>query len=68
MTEQEQWYTHEERKLLFKERYSTGSHHYFFELKEAKTGSKYVIISQRKKVGDKLARTKEDRGTLAGDR
>ena len=58
MTEQEQWYTHEERKLLLKERYFTSSHHYFFEVKEAKNGSKYIIISQRKKVGDEFVGVK----------
>lgn len=54
MTQEETWYSHEERKLLLKERYSSGSSHYFFELKEAKNGAKYLIISQRKKVGDKF--------------
>ncbi|MEA5467550.1 hypothetical protein [Spirulina sp. 06S082] len=54
MTEQEKWYSQEERKLFLKQRYSTRSHHYFFEAKEAKNGSKYIVIAQRKKVGDKF--------------
>ena len=58
MTEQDQWYTLEERKLLLKERYFTSSHNYFFEVKEAKNGSKYVIIDQRKRVGGKFVSAK----------
>ena len=58
MKAQEPWYTNEKRKLLCKERYFSTSHHYFFELKEAKNGSKYIIISQRKKVGDEFIGTK----------
>lgn len=58
MAEQEQWYSLEERKLLLKERYSKGSDHYFFEVKEAKNGSKYIIIDQRKRVGDKFVGSK----------
>jgi len=51
-------YSDEIRKLLCKERYSTTSHHYFFELKEAKNGSKYIVIDQRKKVGNEFVGTK----------
>ena len=51
MTQQENWYYSEERKTFLKERYFTGSHNYFFELKEAKNGSKYIVVDQRKKVG-----------------
>ncbi|MDM8525979.1 hypothetical protein QUF80_21605 [Desulfococcaceae bacterium HSG8] len=58
MNEQESWYTHEIRKILCKERYSTTSHHYFFELKEAKNGSKYIVIDQRKKVGSEFVSSK----------
>lgn len=54
----ENWYTDEIRKTLHKERYFTSSHHYFFELKEAKNGSKYVVIDQRKKIGDKFVGAK----------
>lgn len=54
MKEQEPWYSLEKRKTFLKERYSSGSHHYFFELKEAKNGSKYIVIAQRKKVGDEF--------------
>ncbi|MDJ0598091.1 MAG: hypothetical protein QNJ37_04535 [Crocosphaera sp.] len=58
MKEQEPWYSLEERKLFLKERYFSGSHNYFFELKEAKNGSKYIVIDQRKKVGDKFIGSK----------
>ncbi|MGI0483610.1 hypothetical protein ACN4EE_22865 [Geminocystis sp. CENA526] len=54
MNDNQNWYSQEQRKLLKKERYFTGSHHYFFEVKEAKNGSKYIIIDQRKKVGDEF--------------
>lgn len=54
MKKQDKWYSSEERKLLKKERYFSGSHHYFFDVKEAKNGSKYIVIDQRKKVGDKF--------------
>ena len=58
MTEQENWYSSEERKIFLKERYFTGSNNYFFELKEAKNGSKYIVVDQRKKVGDQFVSAK----------
>ncbi|PQJ95961.1 hypothetical protein [Chromatium okenii] len=58
MNENDKWYTDEVRKTFCKDRYSTTSHHYFFELKEAKNGSKYIVISQRKKVGNEFVGTK----------
>ena len=58
MNDNESWYTDEIRKLLCKERYSTTSHHYFFELKEAKNGSKYIVIDQRKKIGSEFVGAK----------
>ena len=58
MTEQENLYSSEERKIFLKERYFTGSHNYFFELKEAKNGSKYIVVDQRKKVGDQFVSAK----------
>jgi len=58
MNGKENWYSDEIRKLLCKERYSTTSHHYFFELKEAKNGSKYIVIDQRKKIGNEFVGTK----------
>lgn len=58
MTEHESWYTHEARKLLFTEKYFSGSHYYFFELKEAKNGSKYIVLVQRKKIGDEFVGVK----------
>ncbi len=41
-----------ERRLLHKERMFTTTHHYFWEVKEASNGSKYLVIDQRRKVGD----------------
>ncbi|OQY28021.1 MAG: hypothetical protein B6244_08760 [Candidatus Cloacimonetes bacterium 4572_55] len=58
MTEQKQWFTLEERKLLLKERYFNSSHKYFFEVKEAKNGSKYIVIDQRRKVEGKFVGAK----------
>ena len=58
MNEEKKWYSDEPRKLLKKERYFSASHHYFFEVKEAKNGSKYIIIDQRKKVGDQFIGSK----------
>ena len=48
----------EERKVLQKDMVKTGSHTYFFELKEANNGSKYIIIDQSKKVGDSFEHQK----------
>lgn len=58
MNEKDKWYSDEVRKTFCTDRYSTTSHHYFFELKEAKNGSKYIVISQRKKVGNEFIGTK----------
>ncbi len=35
-----------ERKTLHKDRLSNGTHNYFFEVKEALNGSKYVVVDQ----------------------
>lgn len=45
-------YTNEVRTVLLKERCFTTSHHYFFEVKVARNDSKYIVIDQRRKVGD----------------
>jgi hypothetical protein len=58
MTGQEHLYSPEARKILLKERYFTSSHNYFFEVKEARNGSRYIVIDQRKKVGDKFVGSK----------
>lgn len=58
MTEQEQWFSNEKRLTLLKERYFTGTHNYFFEVKVANNGSKYIVLEQRKKVGDKFVGVK----------
>jgi hypothetical protein len=42
----------EQRETIYKERYSTSTHHYFFEVKVAQNGTKYIVVDQRKKVGD----------------
>ena len=41
------------RKELFKEKVVTKSRTYFFDVKEAMNGSKYLVINEAKKVGDK---------------
>lgn len=48
----------QERKVLKKERFSSSSHTYFFEVKETTSGSNYVIIDQRRKVGEGFESTK----------
>ncbi|MDP4220512.1 MAG: DUF3276 family protein [Bacteroidota bacterium] len=41
------------KKELFKEKVTAGSRTYFFDVKEALNGSKYLTVSEAKKVGDK---------------
>lgn len=48
----------EERKTLVKKRLSTGTHHYFLEVKVANNGTKYLVIDQRKKVGEQFVSCK----------
>lgn len=43
-------YTQEPRQTLRQERLSIGAHHYFFEVKVANNGSKYIVVSHRRKV------------------
>ena len=40
-------------KELCKDRVSTTTHNYFFEVKEASNGSRYVVIDQIRKQGDR---------------
>jgi hypothetical protein len=51
-TEQPSASLQEQREIIYKERYSTSTHHYFFEVKVAQNGTKYIVVDQRKKVGD----------------
>lgn len=37
------------RPTIFKERYFNGTHNYFFEVKVAHNGSKYIVLDQKKK-------------------
>ncbi|MBI5182208.1 MAG: DUF3276 family protein [Nitrospirae bacterium] len=41
-----------EKKELFSERVRAGSRTYFFDVKEAATGAKYLVINESKKVGE----------------
>jgi hypothetical protein len=41
------------RKELFKEKVTAGSRTYFFDVKEASNGNRYLVINESKKVGDK---------------
>lgn len=41
------------RKELFKEKVVTKSRTYFFDVKEALNGNRYLVINEAKKVGDK---------------
>lgn len=47
-----------ERKVLFKDRVSTGTHNYFFDVKEATNGSKYLVIGQKRKNGTEFESVK----------
>lgn len=40
------------KKELFSERVKAGSRTYFFDVKEAATGAKYLVINESKKVGE----------------
>lgn len=51
-------FTQEVRPTLFKERMFSGTHHYFFEVKVANNGSRYIVVEQRKKVGEGFVGTK----------
>lgn len=41
-----------EKKELFSEKVRAGSRTYFFDVKEATSGSKYLVISESRKVGE----------------
>ena len=41
------------RKELFKEKVVAKSRTYFFDVKEALNGTRYLVINEAKKVGDK---------------
>jgi len=43
----------EQKKELFKERGPAGSRTYFFDVKEASNGAKYITINEARKNGDK---------------
>ena len=41
-----------EKKELFSEKIRAGSRTYFFDVKESANGSKYLVISESRKVGE----------------
>jgi hypothetical protein len=41
-----------EKRVLFSEKVRAGSRTYFFDVKEAATGTKYLVINESKKVGE----------------
>lgn len=45
--------TNQVRPTIFKERYSTTTHNYFFEVKIANNGSKYIVLDQKGKKRDR---------------
>lgn len=47
-------FSNDVRETLNKRRFSIGGDHYFFELKKALNQSKYIVISQRRKVDGKF--------------
>lgn len=46
------------RPTLYKEQVSTGTHNYFIELKQATSGSKYLVIDQGRKRSGRYENTK----------
>ncbi|MGE5549390.1 MAG: DUF3276 family protein [Bacteroidota bacterium] len=46
----------EERKALFSEKVSAGSRTYFFDVKQAKDGTKYLVISESRPAGTSFDR------------
>ena len=45
--------TNQARPTIFKERYFTTTHNYFFDVKIANNGSKYIVIDQKSKKRNK---------------
>jgi len=45
--------TNQVRPTIFKERYAASGHNYFFEVKIANSGSKYIVIDQKSKTRDR---------------
>lgn len=45
--------TNQVRPTIFKERYFTTTHNYFFEVKIANNGSKYIVLDQKNKKRDR---------------
>lgn len=48
----------EERKNLFSEKVSAGGRTYFFDVKESAKGTKYLIVTESKKVGESHERSR----------
>lgn len=48
----------EAKKDLFSDKVSAGQRTYFFDVKEAAEGAKYLVISESKRVGDNYERNR----------
>jgi hypothetical protein len=48
----------EERKSLFSEKVSAGSRTYFFDVKESVKGTKSLVVTESKKVGETHERSR----------
>ena len=47
----------QEKTTLFSERVTLGSRNYFFDVREAENGNKYVVINETRKVGEDFKRS-----------
>jgi len=47
----------QEKTTLFSDRVATGSRNYFFDVREAENGNKYLMINETRKVGEEFKRS-----------
>jgi hypothetical protein len=47
----------QEKAPLFSERVALGSRNYFFDVREAENGNKYLSINETRKVGEEFKRS-----------
>lgn len=47
----------QEKSTLFSERITSGNRNYFFDVREAENGNKYLLINETRKVGEEFKRS-----------
>jgi hypothetical protein len=47
----------QEKSALFSDRVTAGSRNYFFDVREAENGNKYLVINETRKVGEEFKRS-----------